>query len=51
MHLFLGLTYLLDSRFEDAIEEVKKAVALSPDDPELLIHLGFVYGMVKPSST
>jgi tetratricopeptide (TPR) repeat protein len=47
VHAFLGLTYLTDSRFEEAIEELTKAVALSGGDPELKTCLGFAFGIWK----
>ena len=44
-HSYLSLTYLMDSRFQDAILEAERASGLSRRDLTLKALLGFVYGM------
>ena len=42
----LGASYNQQHAYENAIEELKKAVSLSEGSPVLLGHLGFAYGLV-----
>ena len=45
-HRSLGFAYYMDSRKADAVEEVKKAVVLSPSDPFMKGELGTLLGLV-----
>jgi tetratricopeptide (TPR) repeat protein len=44
-HLLLGLIYIEESRYEQAIDELKTAAVLSDNTPEFVAYLAYAYAM------
>jgi TolB-like protein/DNA-binding winged helix-turn-helix (wHTH) protein/Tfp pilus assembly protein PilF len=44
-HLWIGNVYVLKAMYPEAIEEIKKGVSLSDQEPEYLSDLGYVYAI------
>lgn len=44
-HVWIGNVYVLKAMYPEAIEEIKKGVSLSDQEPEYLSDLGYVYAM------
>jgi tetratricopeptide (TPR) repeat protein len=42
-HINLGVTYMREKRWDDALTELHAAQALSPDQPGILLNIGLVY--------